>query len=61
MCLLVKQTNKKHLQKLVKHYYEERRTNTLVKFKALLWTDPTNPDEITTAILKFIVQILFSL
>ena len=49
-----------YLQKLIKHHYKDRRTNTLVRFKALLRTDPTIPDEITTEILKYTVQILFS-
>lgn len=46
MGLLVK---KMYLQKLIKHDYKDRRRNTVVRFKALLGTDPPIPDEITTA------------
>lgn len=56
MCLLVEK--KINLQNLVKHLYEGR--TTLVRFKALLETDPIILDERTTAILKYTVQILSS-
>lgn len=49
-----------YLQNLIEHHYKDRRINILLRFKTLLGTDPTNPVEITTAILKYIVQILFS-
>lgn len=49
MCLLVKKKKKIYLQKLITHHYKDRRRNSIVRFKALLGTDPPIPDEITTA------------
>lgn len=61
LCNVFANEKKIHLQNLIKHQFKDRRTNTLVRFKALLEIDPTIPEEITTAIQKYVVQILFSL
>lgn len=51
----------KHLQELIKQHFKDRRTSTLEMFKALLGIDPTIPEEINTAIQKYVIRILFSL
>lgn len=61
LCNVFASEKKIHLHDLIKHHFKGRRTNTLVRFKALLGIDSTMPEEITTAIQKHVVQLLFSL